>query len=87
MRRRASDLTSDLPRVDGLDSFLQRARLDPVQPESWERVERWLGAAKPSVSSIVTSRGGWDNIYERGQELIRRDDEGLLKPVGSERTA
>jgi hypothetical protein len=66
---------------------LQRAPLDPVQLESWERVERWLGAAKPSVSSIVTSRGGWDDIYERGQELIRRDDEGLLKPVGSERTA
>jgi hypothetical protein len=37
--------------------ILERAPLDPVQPESWERVERWLGAAKPSVSSIVTSRG------------------------------
>jgi hypothetical protein len=35
---------------------LQRALLDPVQPEWWERVERWLGAAKPSVSSIITSK-------------------------------
>ena len=30
---------------------------------------------------------GLGDIYERGQELIRRDNEGLLKPVGSERTA
>ena len=58
-----------------------------MQPESWERVERWLGAAKPSVSSIVTSRGGWDDIYERGQELIRRDNEGAAQTgwVGADR--
>jgi hypothetical protein len=35
----------------------------------------------------ICSCTGWDDIYERGQELIRRDDEGMLKPVGPKITA
>jgi hypothetical protein len=35
----------------------------------------------------ICSCTGWDDIYERGQELVRRDNEGLLKPIESETTA
>jgi hypothetical protein len=35
----------------------------------------------------ICSWTGWDDIYERGLELIRRDNEGLLKPIESETTA
>jgi hypothetical protein len=35
----------------------------------------------------ICSHTGWDDIYERGQELVRRDNEGLLKPIGSETIA
>jgi hypothetical protein len=29
----------------------------------------------------ICSCTGWDDIYERGQELVRRDDAGTLKAV------
>jgi hypothetical protein len=35
----------------------------------------------------ICSCTGWDDIYERGQKLVRRDNEGLLKPIESETTA
>jgi hypothetical protein len=31
----------------------------------------------------ICSCPGWDDIFERGQELIRRDNEGLLQPVAA----
>jgi hypothetical protein len=35
----------------------------------------------------ICSCTGWGDIYERGQELVRRDDKGLLKPVEPRSTA
>jgi hypothetical protein len=35
----------------------------------------------------ICSCTGWDDIYERGQELVRRDDAGGLTPVAPGSTA